>query len=123
MGILMNTDLVNKAINTIRKHSMLKGAETVLVGLSGGPDSVCLLTVLHRIKDDFNLKIHAVYVDHNLRPEETPAEIAFCRELCGKVNADFRVKSVDVKGYAKEHRMNKQEAARELRYKDFTRSP
>jgi tRNA(Ile)-lysidine synthase len=119
MGILINTDLVNQAINTIRKYSMLKGPETVLVGLSGGPDSVCLLTVMHRIKDAFDLKIHAVYVDHNLRPEETPAEISFCRELCGKVNADFRVKSVDVSGYAKEHHMNKQEAARALRYKAF----
>ena len=96
VGTLINTDLVNQAINTIRKHVMLTGSETVLAGLSGGPDSVCLLTVLHRMKDDFNLKIHAVYVDHNLRPQETPAEIAFCRELCGRLNADFRVKSVDV---------------------------
>jgi len=116
---VLNKDLVNQASNTIRKHSMLKVSETVLVGLSGGPDSVCLLTVLHRIKDVFNLKLHAVYVDHNLRPEETPEEIAFCRELCEKLNVDFRVKSVDVSGYAKEHRMNKQEAARDLRYEAF----
>jgi tRNA(Ile)-lysidine synthase len=119
MRIVINTDLVMQAIKTIRKHSMLKGSETVLVGLSGGPDSVCLLSVLDRIKDAFDLKIHAVYVDHNLRPEETPAEISFCREFCGKLNIDLRVKFVDVSGYAKEHHMNKQEAARDLRYKAF----
>ncbi len=98
---------------------MLKGGESVLVGLSGGPDSVCLLAVLNRMKDDFHLTIHAVYVDHNLRPGETPSETAFCREVCGKMNIDFRVKSVDVKGCVKEHGINKQEAARELRYKAF----
>jgi len=114
-----NTDLVVKATDTIKKHAMLKGGERVLVGLSGGPDSVCLLGVLRRIKDEFNLDIHAVYVDHNLRPGETPAEIAYCRDICEKMNIAFRIKSVDVKGYVKEHGINKQEAARELRYKAF----
>ena len=117
--ILETADFTGSIIKTINKHSMLKGGETVLVGLSGGPDSVCLLTVLHRIKDDFHLTIRAVYVDHNLRPGETPAEIAFCRDICGKMNVDFRVKSVDVKGYVKTYKLNKQEAARELRYKAF----
>ena len=117
--ILETADFTGSIIKTINKHSMLKGGETVLVGLSGGPDSVCLLTVLHRIKDDFHLTIRAVYVDHNLRPGETPSEIAFCRDICGKMNVDFRVKSVDVKGYVKTYKLNKQEAARELRYKAF----
>ena len=116
---MRNTDLIVQATDTIKKHSMLKGNETVLVGLSGGPDSVCLLTVLHRIKGDFHLNIHAVYVDHNLRPGETPAEIAFCREICEKMHVDFTVKSIDVKGYVKEHSINKQEVARELRYDAF----
>ena len=117
--ILETADFTGSIIKTINKHSMLKGGETVLVGFSGGPDSVCLLTVLHRIKDHFHLTIRAVYVDHNLRPGETPAEIAFCRDICGKMNVDFRVKSVDVKGYVKTYKLNKQEAARELRYKAF----
>ncbi len=114
-----NTDLIVQATDTIKKHSMLKGGETVLVGLSGGPDSVCLLTVLHRLKEAFNLTLHAVYVDHNLRPGETPAEIAYCRKLCDDMKVDFRVKSIDVKGYVKEHGGNKQEAARDLRYRAF----
>ena len=117
--ILETADFTGSIIKTINKHSLLKGGETVLVGLSGGPDSVCLLTVLHRIKDDFHLTIRAVYVDHNLRPGETPSEIAFCRDICGKMNVDFRVKPVDVKGYVKTYKLNKQEAARELRYKAF----
>ncbi len=117
--ILGNTALIAQVIDTIKKHSMLKGGERVIVGLSGGPDSVCLLAVLHRLKDDFNLTLYAVYVDHNLRPGETPAEIEYCRKLCAEMKVDFRVKSVDVKGHVKEHGINKQEAARDLRYKAF----
>jgi len=116
---LGKSGLIVQATDTIKKHSMLKGGETVLVGLSGGPDSVCLLSVLHRLKDVFNLTLHAVYVDHNLRPGETPAEIAYCTKLCHDMKVDFRVKSIDVKGYVKEHGGNKQEAARDLRYRAF----
>jgi tRNA(Ile)-lysidine synthase len=96
---------------------MLETGETVIIGLSGGPDSVCLVYVLNRIKDEYNLSLHAVYVDHNLRPDETPKEIEFCRELCKKLNINFIVKSIDVKSSVKKYGLNKQEAARELRYK------
>jgi len=60
-----------------------------------------------------------VYVDHNLRPSETPAEIACCKGICDEMKIDFRVKSVDVKGHVKELGGNKQEAARDLRYRSF----
>jgi tRNA(Ile)-lysidine synthase len=113
-------DLCSRIRETIRKHSMLKGGETVLLGLSGGPDSVSLLTLLNDLKNEFGLIIHAVYVDHNLRPEETPAEIAFCRKLCEKMQVDFRVKSVDVLARVKKHGLNKQQAARDLRYLAFS---
>jgi tRNA(Ile)-lysidine synthase len=104
---------------TIAKHSMLSGGETVLVGLSGGPDSVCLLSVLNSLKDELDLKLHAVYVDHRLRPDETPHEIEFCRKLCQEMSVPFFTRAIDVRSYAKEEGMNLQEAARELRYRIF----
>jgi tRNA(Ile)-lysidine synthase len=110
---------LEKVKATIAKHSMLSGGDRVLVGLSGGPDSVCLLTVLHKLKDELSLKLHAVYVDHGLRPGETPGEIEFCKKLCEGLSIPFVVRFVEVNTYAKEQGMNKQEAARELRYKAF----
>lgn len=98
---------------------MLKGGESVLVGLSGGPDSVCLLSLLSQMRETLSLTLYAVYVDHNLRPHETPAEIAFCKKICDTMQVNFMVRSVDVKGHVKRHGMNKQEAARELRYQAF----
>jgi tRNA(Ile)-lysidine synthase len=112
-------DFLEKVKTTISKHSMLSRGHTVLVGLSGGPDSVCLLTVLHKLKDELGLNLHALYVDHGLRPRETPDEIAYCGRLCAELSVPFMAESIDVKTYAAKHGMNKQEAARELRYKAF----
>jgi len=108
--------LTEKAAEAIRKHSMLAGGETVLVGLSGGPDSVCLLTVLHALAPDMRLKLRAVYVDHGLRSDETPDEIEFASDLCMKLDVPFSVKQVNVRPYAKRHGLSLQDAARTLRY-------
>lgn len=114
-----NSGFINNVLSTINKHFLLAGNETVLVGLSGGPDSVCLLHVLNEIKEKLNLKICAVYVDHNLRPRETPGEIELCRNLCERLSVSFIVRSVDVKAHEEKHGLNRQEAARELRYRVF----
>jgi tRNA(Ile)-lysidine synthase len=111
--------LIDKTIKTIKKHSMLSGKETVVIGLSGGPDSVCLLHVLNYLKDMFMLNLHALYIDHGLRVKETPAEIDFCRRLCENLTVPFIKKTINVNTYVKEQKLNKQEAARELRYITF----
>ncbi|MCX5718096.1 MAG: tRNA lysidine(34) synthetase TilS [Nitrospirae bacterium] len=107
-------------VNTaIKKYSMLSANDRVLIGLSGGPDSVCLFHVLNNLKSEYKLSLHAIYIDHGLRPDEIPVEIEFCKTLCENLGVPFITKSIDVKSYAKEYGLNKQEAARELRYKVF----
>ena len=112
-------DLSDRVADILKRHNMLRGGETVLIGLSGGPDSVSLLSVLAGLRKTLELTLHAVYVDHNLRPDETPKEIELCRELCSRLGVVFHLSSIDVISYAKEHRLSKQEAARDLRYKVF----
>ncbi len=104
---------LKRTASTIERFAMLAPGETVVVGLSGGPDSVCLLKSLKSL----GYKPHAVYVDHGLRPDETGKEIDFCRSLCASLDVPFGVKSIDVRAYAKEHGMSIQEAGRRLRYK------
>jgi tRNA(Ile)-lysidine synthase len=113
-------NFIDKVTVTIKKHSMLSEKEKILVGLSGGPDSVCLLNVLNNLKNKFMLDLHTVYIDHGLRPEEIPGEIEFCKNLCDNLNIPFITKSIDVKSHAKNQKINVQEAARELRYKILT---
>lgn len=115
----LSQDFIKKVTATIKKHSMFSEGERILIGLSGGPDSVCLLYILSNLKDEFKLDLHAIHIDHGLRPEETPEEIRFCKNICDQLNVPFIAKSIDVKSYAKKHVTNRQEAARELRYRTF----
>ncbi|GAB4489346.1 MAG: tRNA lysidine(34) synthetase TilS [Thermodesulfovibrionales bacterium] len=103
----------------IAGHGMLRKGDVVLAGISGGPDSVCMLRVLHALRGQREYSLHAVYVDHNLRPAEVLVEIEFCTDLCGELGIPFQVRRIDVAGHAKARRMNRQEAARELRYREF----
>jgi len=112
-------NLLDKVKETIKKHSMLYEKDRVLIGLSGGPDSVCLFLLLTRLKEAYKLDLYAIYIDHGFRPDETPDEIKFCRNLCENLNVPFITKSIDVISYATEFGLNRQEAARELRYKTF----
>lgn len=100
---------------------MLQSGDHILVGLSGGPDSVCLLSILNILKNEFGILLSAGYIDHCLRPDETPSEIEFCKGLCSTLNIPFIVRAVDVESLAKSKGINKQEAARELRYDALNR--
>ncbi|MCE5312654.1 MAG: tRNA lysidine(34) synthetase TilS [Nitrospiraceae bacterium] len=111
----MNID--QQFLATITKYSMLSQGDHVLVGLSGGPDSTCLLHLLKRQGENFNISVSAIYIDHCLRPDETPDETRFCKELCSSLGIPFRSVQIDVKAYAQQSRLNLHEAARELRYK------
>jgi tRNA(Ile)-lysidine synthase len=115
----MRTDLVHRILSAIRKYRMLSGGETILIGFSGGPDSVCLVHILNRLRDSLKLDLHAIYIDHRLRPGETEKEISFCRDFCHALSVPFMTKSIEVKTYAAEEKLNKQEAARLLRYRIF----
>lgn len=109
--------IIKKVGGIINKYHMLAHGDHVLVGLSGGPDSVCLLTVLNRLKPELGISLSAAYIDHGLRPDEIPYEIELCRDLCSSMDMPFITRPIDVKSYMEEKKLNKQEAARELRYK------
>ena len=112
----LSQDIINKVVTTIQKYTMLSGEEKILIGISGGPDSVCLTNVLHLLKERYKTELHALYVDHSLRPQETPEEILLCKSICEQYGIPLRVKVVDVQNCVNEEKLNKQEAARKLRY-------
>ncbi|MCX7723715.1 MAG: tRNA lysidine(34) synthetase TilS [Thermodesulfovibrio sp.] len=109
-------DILKKVKNTIEKYNMLSFGDHVLVGLSGGPDSVCLLHILNMLKPSYKLKISAAYIDHGLRPDDIPKEIEFCKKLCESLDVSFYTRSVEVKDLAQKEKISIQEAARILRY-------
>ncbi|MCX7913406.1 MAG: tRNA lysidine(34) synthetase TilS [Thermodesulfovibrionales bacterium] len=111
--------LIDKVKDTIEKYSMIRKGEHILIGLSGGADSVCLLKVLTLIKNDYEIKLSAIYVDHTLRPQETPYEIEFCKKICDDFDIPLILKSCNTQSYAKTAKISFQEAARELRYQIY----
>ena len=111
-----------KVLATIEAHSMLDRGDGVVIGLSGGPDSVCLTHLLKDISNTLELRLYAVYIDHGLRPDETPDERAFCKNLCDGLGIEVETIEIDVKSMAEADQMNIQEAARLLRYAELERT-
>ncbi len=101
---------------TIRRHHMLESGDTVLVGVSGGPDSVALLHCLVALSDTWSLRLAVAHLNHQLRGETADQEAAFVERLASKLDIPCEIGSRDAASYSSEHRLSVQEAGRKLRY-------
>ena len=101
----------------IRTHEMVRRGDFVLAALSGGPDSVCLLSVLVSLRKVLGIRLHAAHVHHGLRGPEADRDEAFCRELAARMDVPFDSVRVDVRALVREQGLSEEEAARDLRYK------
>jgi len=117
----MPTNFLDKVKSTIKRYSMLQKHDKLLVGVSGGPDSVTLLNVLCELKKEYSLNIVIAHLDHKFRGEESAADRRFCEDLAGKYNLDIAWEEVDVPKIAKETGSSPEEAARAERYNFFKR--
>ncbi len=105
--------------NYIDRYHMLEIKDSVVVGVSGGADSVCLLTVLCELKAKYELTVKAVHVNHMIRGEEADRDENSVRNLCQKYDVPLTVIKKDVPAYAHETGMSEEEAGRDIRYKAF----
>ena len=105
---------VNK---TIKKYKMLRLKDRVLVGVSGGPDSICLLQILNKLKDEYRLKLYAFHLNHKLRDKESDGDEKFVKQFYQSQKIHGRIKRFAVREYAKKKKLSLEQAAREIRYK------
>ena len=91
----------------------------ILVGFSGGADSVMLLLFLLKYREDNDFPIKAVHVNHSIRGEEADRDENFSKEFCKSLGVDFEAVRVDVPALSKEKNVGIEEAARNARYKIF----
>lgn len=103
----------------IHKHQLLSPESTVLVAVSGGPDSLALLHFFNLIKKQWRLRVVALSVDHGLRGEESVKDLHYVEDICRKWNIEFVGTSIDVNEYKKKMHIGTQIAARQLRYAFF----
>lgn len=71
-----------KVLKYIRKNSLIESGDTIIVALSGGPDSVCLFDLLLKLRDELNIKLFACHYDHRMRGEESYNDAVFVETLC-----------------------------------------
>jgi tRNA(Ile)-lysidine synthase len=91
----------------------------VLIGVSGGADSVCLCLILYELSTKMNFSLEVIHVEHGIRGEESKNDAVFVEQLCKQRGIVCHIRNVDVPRYAKIHHLGEEEAARILRYQVF----
>lgn len=115
-------DIYESAASAVREYNMLPLISGgVLVGLSGGADSVLLLSFLveYRRKEALDFPIIAVHINHGIRGDEADRDESFCIDLCSTLGIDIITRRYDVPLLAKDSKLGVEEAARNIRYSTF----
>ncbi|OPJ54817.1 tRNA lysidine(34) synthetase TilS [Alkalithermobacter paradoxus] len=111
--------LLEKVKQTITKHKLIDYNDTIVLGISGGPDSVCLLHVLNELKEEYSLKIYAAHLNHKIRGIEAQKDAIYCADLCDDMKIPCFIRAIDVPKYCQENGLSIEEGARILRYNMF----
>lgn len=106
-----------KVLETIKKYNLIENGDKVVLGVSGGPDSISMLDILNEIKQD-KFKIVVAHINHMIR-EEAKYEEQYVQNYCEKNNIEFFVKRIDVLNLANNNKIGTEEAGRKVRYEFF----
>jgi tRNA(Ile)-lysidine synthase len=110
------TVLTAKIKETIAKYSLLKPGERVVVAVSGGPDSTCLLFALHALSEDLGISLHVAHLDHMFRGKESADEALFVADLAKRLGLPATLGAFDVPAFLRERGLSPQDGARTARY-------
>ncbi|MCM1173438.1 MAG: tRNA lysidine(34) synthetase TilS [Blautia sp.] len=102
----------------IGKYRMIVRGDTVIAGVSGGADSVCMLFLLWQLREEMPFRLSVVHVHHGVR-KDAGQDAGYVEGLCRKWKIPFYLKKADMDGYARENGLSPEEAGRELRYQAF----
>lgn len=109
-------DLVDGVRSFVLGHRMFTPGDRVLVAVSGGPDSVTLLHVLHRLRHELKIVLYVVHLDHGLRGEASSKDAAFVAELASRLNLPCALGRRPVREFVRRSRTSPEEGARIVRY-------
>ena len=108
--------MINKVFETITKFKLIQDGDKIVLGVSGGPDSICMLDILNQLKNDkIKFDIIVAHINHQIR-EEANQDEKYVQNYCKKYNIKFCVQRIDVKKYANNNKIGLEEAGRKLRY-------
>ena len=110
--------LKEQVLNTIKKYDLINENDKIICGVSGGPDSICMLDILKNLKEDLKFEIVVCHINHLIR-EEAISDEEYVVNYCKENNIKCYVKRIDVKKYANNNRQGTEEAGRTIRYEFF----
>ena len=110
------TTLEQRARHFLREQSLIRGGQKLVVAVSGGADSVCLLHLLFKLQKELDIGLHVAHLDHGLRGAESEADARYVAGLSERLGIPATVERQDVRAFQAQQRVSLEEAAREVRY-------
>lgn len=110
------TGVAPRVIDFIRRHSLFSPGDKLVVAVSGGADSVCLVHVLAQHREKLGVELHMAHLNHRLRGDESDADAAYVFSLAHQLGLPIALEQRDVAAYRKHKSLSLEEAAREVRY-------
>ena len=110
--------LKEQVLNTIKKYDLINENDKIICGVSGGPDSICMLDILKDLKEELKFELIVCHVNHLIR-EEAISDEEYVVNYCKVNNIKYYVKRIDVKKYADNNKQGTEEAGRNVRYEFF----
>lgn len=107
-----------KILDTIIKYNLIQENDKIVIGVSGGPDSMCLLDFLYCIKNEFKIEIIVAHINHMIRLE-ADEETKYVEEYCKKRNIKCYIKKINVEKLATQKKLGTEEMGRKIRYDFF----
>ena len=108
--------LEQRVLRFIQEHRLVSSQQTLLVAVSGGPDSVCLLHILVNLQNELGTGLHVAHLNHQLRGAESEADARYVSDLAHQLGIPATIEERDVKSHQTQHHLSLEEAAREVRY-------
>ena len=106
-------------LETIERYHLLEEHQHIVLGLSGGPDSVCLFHVLLQLAEEMDLHLYPVHVNHKIRPGAAEEDQNYVEQMCERAGVPCRTIVCDCAKTAEEENLTLEEAGREIRYRAF----
>lgn len=111
--------LKEKVLKTIKKYRMFEKGDKVVMGVSGGPDSIALTYILNSLREEYDLTLYIAHLNHMIRPVEAEKEVRFLRDVSNRLGIPFFIKHENVPDFIKERKVSPEAGAREVRYAFF----
>ena len=107
--------MINKVKTTIKKNKLIFPNEHIVVGVSGGADSMCLLHILQSLREEYKLQLTVAHINHGMRIE-AKEDAAFVKGMCEKWDIPYKEHQCNIVQIAKDQRCSEEEAGRNERY-------